>query len=92
MELRNECPTLDHRGAIETPAGKIQMERSHDVNPITTLEQPKIRPDARVEIKNLIATISLVSAIVDIHYATIANGPQEGFSLLPERFIQNGHT
>src|SRR5262249_50474236 len=69
MEFHNECLALNHRRAANTPAREIQMQRSHDVDPVAILEHPEIRADARIEINNLISAIALVTAAIDIHDA-----------------------
>ena len=45
------------------------MDSSHNINSRLIIEHSKIQSDTRVEIEELVFTVSLVKAIIDVHYA-----------------------
>jgi hypothetical protein len=68
--LHDEC-TAFCRQWEHVISGEVKMKSSHDISARAVLEHPEVRANTWIEIKKLILAISLVEAIIEIHYPGI---------------------
>src|SRR5437764_1170044 len=66
---------------------EIAIKRSRNVNSVAILEQSKLCADTRVEVEELVLTVSFIETIVDVHYTCVGNRFDESLGLLEERGV-----
>ena len=92
MDFDDEFPALNHRRAANGPTGEVKMKRSHYVNPISIFEHSEIRAYARIEVNELVSTVSRIVAIVNVDNARIVNEVEQLFRLADKRVILHRNT
>jgi hypothetical protein len=60
MKLHNERPIFRLVPSPDSCPGQIQIQCSHHIEPGVIFENPKLRSNARIEIEQLVFTVSLI--------------------------------
>ena len=90
MRLDNKYSPIDLWRSPHGLTGEIAIKRSRDVNSLAILKQPKRSADTRVEVEELVLTVSFIETIVNVHYTCIGNRFDESLGLLEERGANGG--
>src|SRR5262249_11201353 len=62
---------------LNRAAREIEIQGPCDIHPAFAYEQPEGRPDARIDVQNLVQTVSRVEAVANVEYASVADFAHE---------------
>src|SRR5260221_11818334 len=79
--------SLGCSGAMDLLSGQVEVQRPDDIHSVRSCEEPKGRPDTRIDVEDLIKSVARIVPVSDVEDAPIAYGFHESPRLLPDRLI-----
>jgi hypothetical protein len=85
--LEIEAMVSNRETGFVVPGDQIKVHGSRHIHSIVALEQPELCSDARIEVEKLVASVSQIKPIIDVHNAHVADRLHEAFHLPPQHVV-----